>query len=36
MADKQDFYHVPKLLIYELFSTAIIEFEYRSRSPNVM
>lgn len=24
MADKRDFYHVPKLFIYELFSTACL------------
>ena len=31
MTDKQDFYHVPKLLIYELFSTAYLLICNRSK-----
>ena len=31
MADKRDFYHVPKLLIYELFSTAYLLICKRSK-----
>lgn len=31
MANKRDFYHVPKLLIYELFSTAYLLICNRSK-----